>query len=123
MPTAAAIPIVSPGRTREEALVFVNWREMMTQAINSKWETPDSGQWSAPEDLEGALIAGTADDIIEGVTRYHEAGLRHFVFDLRFRFADWEECLIFLGEDVLPRLPGHARAGSRDGSLADAARA
>jgi alkanesulfonate monooxygenase SsuD/methylene tetrahydromethanopterin reductase-like flavin-dependent oxidoreductase (luciferase family) len=122
MPTAASIPIISPGRSREEALAFVNWREMMGQAINSKWETPDSGEWSAPEDLEGALIVGTADDIIEGVTGYQEAGLRHLVFDLRFRFADWEECLIFLGEEVLPRLPGHTGANTPARAMPDPAR-
>lgn len=103
-PTVAAIPIVSPGKTREEALSHVNWREMMHQAINSKWETPDSGDWTSPEDLEGALIAGTADDIVEATTRYHEAGLEHLVYDLRFRYDDWMGCLAFLGEEVLPRV-------------------
>jgi probable F420-dependent oxidoreductase len=105
-PTIAAIPIVSPGRTREEALSHVNWREMMQQAINSKWDTPDSGGWTSPEDLDGALIAGTADDIIEATARYHEAGLEHLVYDLRFRFDNWIECLSFLGEEVLPKVRG-----------------
>jgi alkanesulfonate monooxygenase SsuD/methylene tetrahydromethanopterin reductase-like flavin-dependent oxidoreductase (luciferase family) len=106
MPTVAAIPIVSPGATREEALGHVTWREMMHQAINSKWETPDSGDWTSPEDLEGALIAGTADDIIEATTKYHEAGLEHLVYDLRFRYDNWLECLRFLGEEVLPKVRG-----------------
>jgi len=103
-PSVAAIPIVSPGPTREAALAHVNWREMMQQAINSRWETPDSGEWASPEDLEGALIAGTTDDIVEATVRYHEAGLEHLVYDLRFRFADWRSCLATLGEEVLPRL-------------------
>jgi probable F420-dependent oxidoreductase len=103
-PVTAAIPIVSPGRTREKALAAVNWREMMHQAINSKWETPDSGGWTTPDDLEGALIAGPADDVIEAVQRYREAGLEHLVFDLRFRFDTWLDHIAFLGEEVLPKL-------------------
>jgi hypothetical protein len=104
LPTVGAIPIVSPGPSREAALEHVNWREMMEQAISSKWETPDSGDWASPEDLEGALIAGTADDIVEASLRYHEAGLDHLVYDLRFRFGDWESCVGILGQEVLPRL-------------------
>ena len=102
MPEPGCIPIVSPGKTREEGLSHVNWPEMMGQAIKSKWETPDSGGWTTPHDLEGALIAGNADDIAEGVAKFHDAGLKHLVFDLRFRYETWLECLQFLGEEVLP---------------------
>jgi probable F420-dependent oxidoreductase len=113
-PVAAAIPIVSPGATREQALASVNWQEMMEQAIKAKWETPDSGSWTSPEDLDGALIAGTADDIIETTERYHEAGLEHLVYDLRFRFDGWLDHIAFLGEEVLPRVRGaHAASGLR----------
>jgi alkanesulfonate monooxygenase SsuD/methylene tetrahydromethanopterin reductase-like flavin-dependent oxidoreductase (luciferase family) len=104
VPTAAAIPITSPGRTREEAISRVNWREMMEQAIRSKWEPSASGKWEAPEDLEGALIAGPPEFIIQETRRFQEAGLSHIVYDLRFRFDDWDECLAILGEDVLPQL-------------------
>lgn len=103
VPTAAAIPITSPGRTREEALAKVNWRGMMEQAIRAKWEN-DSGRWETPEDLEGALIAGPPATIIEEVRKYHAAGLSHLVFDLRFRFDEWFECVQLLGEEVLPEL-------------------
>jgi probable F420-dependent oxidoreductase len=104
VPTAAAIPITSPGRSREEAISKVNWREMMEQAIKSKWEPSDSGTWQTPEDLEGALIAGPPEFIIQETRKFHDAGLSHIVYDLRFRFADWDECLAILGEDVLPEL-------------------
>jgi probable F420-dependent oxidoreductase len=114
MPEPGAIPIVSPGRTREEALAHVNWPEMMEQAIKSKWETPDSGGWTTPEDLEGALIAGDAADIAEATAKFHDAGLKHIVYDLRFRYADWLDCLRFLGEEVLPlvRRPAAATVGA-----------
>jgi alkanesulfonate monooxygenase SsuD/methylene tetrahydromethanopterin reductase-like flavin-dependent oxidoreductase (luciferase family) len=104
VPTAAAIPITSPGRTRDEAISRVNWQEMMEQAIRSKWEPSDSGKWETPEDLEGALIAGPPEFIIQETRKYQDAGLTHIVYDLRFRFDDWDECLAILGEEVLPKL-------------------
>jgi hypothetical protein len=111
-PVAGAIPIVSPGRTKEEALESVNWREMMHQAISAKWELPDSGGWTSPQDLDGALIAGTADDIVDASERYHDAGLEHLVYDLRFRFDGWLDHIAFLGQEVLPRLRSGAAVGS-----------
>jgi alkanesulfonate monooxygenase SsuD/methylene tetrahydromethanopterin reductase-like flavin-dependent oxidoreductase (luciferase family) len=103
-PTTGVIPIVSPGPTRESALNAVDWRAMLEAASNSKWELPDSGAWTSPDDLDGALIAGSADDIADWVHRYQEAGVNHLVFDLRHRFDDWLERIAFLGEEVLPKL-------------------
>ena len=103
VPTAASIPITSPGRTREEALAKVNWRGMMEQAIKAGWEN-ESGRWETPDDLEGALIAGPPEHILQETRKYQAAGLEHLVYDLRFRFDDWDECLRSLGEEVLPEL-------------------
>jgi alkanesulfonate monooxygenase SsuD/methylene tetrahydromethanopterin reductase-like flavin-dependent oxidoreductase (luciferase family) len=103
-PTVGVIPILSPGATREAALASVNWRTMLQTAANSKWEMPDSGAWTTPDDLDGALIAGPADEIAGSVNRYHEAGANHVVFDLRLRFDGWLDHIAFLGEEVLPRL-------------------
>jgi probable F420-dependent oxidoreductase len=116
MPTPAAIPITSPGRTREEALSKVNWREMMTQAIRDKWEPSDSGKWETPEDLEGALIAGPPETIVAETRKYHAAGLAHIVYDLRFRYDEWFECIDLLGKEVLPEL----RRGDREAAAAQA---
>jgi alkanesulfonate monooxygenase SsuD/methylene tetrahydromethanopterin reductase-like flavin-dependent oxidoreductase (luciferase family) len=101
-PTAAAIPITSPGKTREAGLASVNWRGILEDAKKTKWELPESGAWEKAEDLEGAVIAGTADDIAEVTWKYHDLGLEHLVYDLRFRFEDWMECVQMLGEEVLP---------------------
>jgi probable F420-dependent oxidoreductase len=119
VPTAASIPITSPGRTREEALSKVNWKGMMGQAIQAKWEN-DSGRWETPDDLEGALIAGPPERIIADTRKYQQAGLQHIVYDLRFRFDDWDECLQVLGEEVLPEL---RRGDGAAGGLAPAAAA
>lgn len=105
IPVAGASPIVSLGRTREEALGLVNWQGMLAQAEkNPTWEVPDSGSWTRADDLDGALIYGTPDDIVAAVKRYQELGLSHIIFDLRHQFEDWEECVSVIGSDVLPRL-------------------
>jgi probable F420-dependent oxidoreductase len=118
VPTAAAIPITSPGRTREEALSKVNWQEMMDQA-RKQWELPDSGKWETPEDLEGALIFGPPETIVQETRKYHAAGLSHIVYDLRFRFDEWLECVQMLGEEVLPVL---RRLDAEEAAAAPAAR-
>ena len=56
-------------------------------------------------DLEGALIMGTPQQIVDEVAAYGEAGVQHFVFDLRSQFDVWEEALGLIGTSVLPGLP------------------
>jgi probable F420-dependent oxidoreductase len=102
-PTAAAIPITSPAGSREAALAGVDWQEMCRSAPRG-WVLPPSGRFEQPADLEGALIAGPPDLIIEATRKYQQAGLSHLVYDLRFRFGDWDDCLAILGEEVLPEL-------------------
>ncbi|MGH2443197.1 MAG: LLM class flavin-dependent oxidoreductase [Chloroflexota bacterium] len=103
LPITGAIPITSPGRTREEALARVNWQGMLKSA-RTTWVTPASGAWEHPSDLEGALIAGPPERIVEETIKYYESGLDHIVYDLRFRYDDWLESIQLLGEEVLPKL-------------------
>ncbi|MPZ52687.1 MAG: LLM class flavin-dependent oxidoreductase [Acidimicrobiia bacterium] len=104
MPEVSAIPITSPGRTFEDGVSKVDAEGMLESARKRKWLPGASGGFETPRDLEGALIAGTADDIIESVEAYHERGLAHLVFDLRNRFDEWEELVASLAEDVLPEV-------------------
>jgi alkanesulfonate monooxygenase SsuD/methylene tetrahydromethanopterin reductase-like flavin-dependent oxidoreductase (luciferase family) len=96
------IPYVSPGKTVEAGAAFFNLPALFADTTRHYGTPP--GDLSTLDDLDGAAIAGPPDVIIDQVRRYQAAGATHFVFDLRARFADWEECVALLGEEVLPEL-------------------
>jgi alkanesulfonate monooxygenase SsuD/methylene tetrahydromethanopterin reductase-like flavin-dependent oxidoreductase (luciferase family) len=103
LPHAGVIPWVSPGKTREEASKMLDL-PMLLSATEQKYGEPPNGRTGRLEDLDGAVIVGPADVIIEEVRKFQQVGGLHFVFDLRARFDDWEDCVAFLGEEVLPEL-------------------
>jgi probable F420-dependent oxidoreductase len=110
VPVTGAIPITSPGRTRAEGLEKVDWRQVLKSSASSGWVLPPSGEWQDYTDLDGALMAGTAQDIVAATRRYEAAGAEHVIYDLRFRFEDLQFCMDVLGQEVLPELrPGPAR--------------
>jgi alkanesulfonate monooxygenase SsuD/methylene tetrahydromethanopterin reductase-like flavin-dependent oxidoreductase (luciferase family) len=105
MPTPAVIPPTSVEATREEALREVNVEGLLAWANKAKyWVKPPSGRFETWEDLEGTLIAGSPEDIVEECLKFEEAGCEHLVFDFRFKFDRFFEQIRLLGEGVLPRL-------------------
>jgi alkanesulfonate monooxygenase SsuD/methylene tetrahydromethanopterin reductase-like flavin-dependent oxidoreductase (luciferase family) len=104
-PTVGIIPTTSIADTREEAISRVNVPGLLTWANNSRfWVKPESGSFQTVEDLQGVLIHGTADDIIEQCSTLRDVGVDHLVFDFRLNFPIWEEQMQRIGEDVLPKL-------------------
>lgn len=95
-----AMPLISVDRSRERALERINIPGLLAGA-NRFWVKPASGSFEHADDLAGAVIAGSADDIIEGVERYRELGADTIVLDLRFRFDDWVDQIEALA-DILP---------------------
>jgi alkanesulfonate monooxygenase SsuD/methylene tetrahydromethanopterin reductase-like flavin-dependent oxidoreductase (luciferase family) len=105
LPTPAVIPPTSVEATREEALRDVNVEGLLAWANKAKyWVKPPSGRFETWEDLEGTLIAGSPDDVVEECLKFEEAGCEHLVFDFRFKFDRFFEQIELLGEEVLPRL-------------------
>lgn len=102
-PTVCAIPYMSPGRTVEEATRSFNMAELC-RAMTKQCVPPPSGAFRDLDDLDGAAIAGPADVIAERVRRFQDAGVQHFVFDFRTRFAEFEDCVERVGAEVLPLL-------------------
>jgi alkanesulfonate monooxygenase SsuD/methylene tetrahydromethanopterin reductase-like flavin-dependent oxidoreductase (luciferase family) len=105
LPTPAVIPPTSVEATRDEALRDVNVEGLLTWANKAKyWVKPPSGRFETWEDLEGTLIAGSPEDVVEECLKFEEAGCEHLVFDFRFKFDRFFEQIDLLGREVLPRL-------------------
>lgn len=111
-----AIPITSIAATREEALASMSMPALLKNANAQKfWVKPPSGSFSEPEDLAGSLIAGTTDDIVEGLERYAALDADIVILDFRLRFNDWLEQIEIVARDVLPQVRTPA-AGAMIGS-------
>lgn len=106
VPVVGVNAYVSPGRNKEEAERNVDFSNLLKDYATRQYTPPESGSFQTLEDLDGVVLAGPADAIVEGVQKTKALGpeIQHFVFDLRQRFADWDECVSFLGEEVLPLL-------------------
>jgi probable F420-dependent oxidoreductase len=102
-PTAGVIPYVSPGPTMEKALEGLDASKLLAE-MGRQFTPPESGAFETIADLDGAMIVGPPDVIVEEVTKYLEDGIEHLVFDLRLRFDDFEDCIDLLARDVLPTL-------------------
>jgi len=99
------IPITSIDKDRKTALQKVNLEGLLSNANAQKfWVKPPSGSFTKAEDLEGSFLAGSPEDVVRDVEKYLEIGIDHLVFDLRFRFEEWERSVELLGKEVVPRL-------------------
>jgi alkanesulfonate monooxygenase SsuD/methylene tetrahydromethanopterin reductase-like flavin-dependent oxidoreductase (luciferase family) len=104
-PTVGIIPTTSIADSREEALSRVNVPGLLKWANNSRfWVKPESGSFQTVEDLQGVLIHGTAQDVIDQCRTLREVGVDHLVFDFRLNFPIWEDQIRRIGEEVLPVL-------------------
>ena len=96
------VPLFSLGRTREEALYAVNV-EGLLRGFRAKPAWRHYGSFDNANHTRGALFAGTSDDIAEDIAALAERGVEHMVIDLRERFHVFEESVLQLSEEVLPR--------------------
>lgn len=99
------IPITSIDVDRETALRKVSVEGLLKNANQQKfWVKPQSGSFQTWQDLEGSFMVGSPDDVVRDVEKYLEIGIDHIVFDLRFRFDEWDQCMTLLGKEVLPKV-------------------
>lgn len=105
MLTAAVMPLTSIAPDKTAALRKVDVNALIDEARrNPTWVKPESGGFTTAEDIRGLILAGTPRDIVRETRAYEEAGAEHIVYDLRFRYADWDAQIELLGEEVLPAL-------------------
>lgn len=106
MPTVAVIPPTSIADTHDKAWDDLNVDGLIAWANKRGkwWVKPPSGSFSTPEDIEGSLIAGAPDEVIEQTRKFEKVGVEHLVFDLRLRFERWFSAIELLGREVLPAL-------------------
>jgi alkanesulfonate monooxygenase SsuD/methylene tetrahydromethanopterin reductase-like flavin-dependent oxidoreductase (luciferase family) len=96
-----AIPLISLGRTKEQAIARVTDAVAPLCAFLGRYyDLPLAG----PADLDGALLAGTADDLGEALARYTARGADLVVLDARLMMAEFEDVIEEVGATVLPRL-------------------
>ena len=106
MPRIGVVAPTRIGSSREEAIESVNLEGLLKWAndYGKWWVKPASGGFETADDLQGSLIAGSADDVVAEVAAFREAGVDYLVFDLRTQFDQWMDLIQLLGEDVLPRV-------------------
>jgi len=98
-----SVPRVRIEKDRAKARAAVNVAGLVEDGQHH-WMKPAHGWWNTLEDVEGAVFAGTKDDIIEGVMKLWDRGFDHFVFDVRFQFGQFEEMLAMISEEIVPEL-------------------
>lgn len=98
------IPIVCIEKDRAKALARVDIKELAGSSEGSPhWVKPPSGRFETIQDLEGLLIAGNPDDCAKEIDKFVARDIDHFVFDLRLQYDHYEETLMLIAEELLPR--------------------
>lgn len=102
---AGVIPLVSIDENREAARSGIDVDALANSSEGSKdWIKPPSGRFETVDDLEGLLLAGDPDDIVNEIGKFAERGIDTFIFDLRLQFDRYEEKAELIGREVLPRV-------------------
>lgn len=108
MPTIGVVPPTTIAETEEEAWAGTSVDGLLLWANERGkqwfWVKPESGNFETVEDLEGSLLAGTPDQVVEQVRRFEEVGVEHLVFDTRLNFERWHDSIELLGKHVIPAL-------------------
>jgi probable F420-dependent oxidoreductase len=106
MPTVGVVPPTSIAETEAAAWEGTSVEGLLRWANERGkwWVKPPSGRFETAADIEGSLIAGTPDQVVEQTAKFADVGVDHLVFDLRLSFERWFESIDLLGEAVLPEL-------------------
>lgn len=101
--SVGVVPLVSLGRDRESALRKVNVEGLLA-SFRSKPALREDGPFDSVDDVRGALLAGTTDDLVEDLKAFEARGVDHVILDFRERMDAFEETVHRVAEDVLPAI-------------------
>jgi len=106
MPTVGVVPPTTIAETEAAAWEGTSVEGLLKWANERGkwWVKPSSGRFETAADIEGSLIAGTPDQVIEQTAKFADVGVDHLVFDLRLSFNRWMKSIELLGEHVIPEL-------------------
>jgi probable F420-dependent oxidoreductase len=106
MPTVGVVPPTTVASTEAEAWEGTNVDGLLKWANDRGkwWVKPPSGKFETAEDIEGSLIAGTPDQVIDQTKKFEDVGVEHLVFDTRLSYNRWFETIELLGREVIPAL-------------------
>lgn len=99
-----SIPLVSIGRSREEALAKLPLGAIIESA-RERWQSPIE----TVSDLGGALIHGSPDDCIEQLEAFVERDVELVIVDLRLLMPEFEEAAEMFAQ-VIARIPTRSQA-------------
>jgi alkanesulfonate monooxygenase SsuD/methylene tetrahydromethanopterin reductase-like flavin-dependent oxidoreductase (luciferase family) len=106
MPTVGVVPPTTIAETEEEAWAGTSVEGLLRWANERGkwWVKPPSGKFETAADIEGSLIAGTPDQVVEQTAKFADVGVDHLIFDLRLSFDRWMDSIDLLGKEVIPKL-------------------
>ena len=97
-PEVGLVTMVSPAPSIEAGLAPFDVERIGADTERRFPEQP----WHERDGFDGVLVVGPAENTIGQIKAFEEAGVDHFIIDLRARFADWETVTAELAETVLP---------------------
>lgn len=95
------VPLVSLARDRETALSKVNVQGLL-QSFRDKPALRPEGPFESADDLRGAVLAGSVQDVLEDLKALEERGVDEVVLDLRERMDVFDDTLLCISEEILP---------------------
>lgn len=100
-----AIPLVFLADSRGAAEKAIDVPALAHSSEGSeRWVKPPSGEFETVADLEGLVMAGSPDDLVEEIDKFAARGVDHLVLDFRLQFERYEELIKIVGSEVLPKV-------------------
>lgn len=99
--TVGVMPLLAMGDRRDQVLEGLDLDPLLRMArANPRW----TGEFNGPEDLDGLLIAGNADDCVSQAAKVRSAGVDALVFDLRLVIDQVDEQFERFVTELVPAL-------------------